>query len=189
MLIPSRLAAVGVLLVVAAAIWPQHLQHLPSPLHALRSLGGAGGQQRGAATSAASSSAATGAAAATAAATAVAAMPGPTVAVVGSGLAGLAAAHELSGALAASLPEARVVLFEKNGMLGGNSMKASSGINGVNPAAGDSERLFAGDTLSSGGGLCKGSMVEQFVVGCAAGAALLGLRCWGRADGVALLGV
>jgi hypothetical protein len=93
-------------------------------------------------------------------------MAPPTVAVVGTGLAGLSAAYELSQALQAELPEARVVVFEKNKFLGGNSMKASSGINAVNPAAEDTEAIYAEDTRKSGGGLSKEDLVAQLVVGC-----------------------
>jgi hypothetical protein len=93
-------------------------------------------------------------------------MAPPTVAVVGTGLAGLSAAYELSFALQAELPEARVVVFEKNKFLGGNSMKASSGINAVNPAAEDTEAIYAEDTRKSGGGLSKEDLVAQLVVSC-----------------------
>jgi hypothetical protein len=93
-------------------------------------------------------------------------MAPPTVAVVGTGLAGLSAAYELSMALQTELPEARVVVFEKNKFLGGNSMKASSGINAVNPAAEDTEAIYAEDTRKSGGGLSKEDLVAQLVVGC-----------------------
>jgi aspartate oxidase len=93
-------------------------------------------------------------------------MAPPTVAVVGTGLAGLSAAYELSIALQTELPEARVVVFEKNKFLGGNSMKASSGINAVNPAAEDTEAIYAEDTRKSGGGLSKEDLVAQLVVGC-----------------------
>jgi hypothetical protein len=93
-------------------------------------------------------------------------MAPPTVAVVGTGLAGLSAAYELSAALHAEVPEARVVVFEKNKFLGGNSMKASSGINAVNPAAEDTEAIYAEDTRKSGGGLSKEDLVAQLVVSC-----------------------
>ena len=88
----------------------------------------------------------------------------PTVAVVGTGLAGLSAAYELSRILHAELPDARIIVFEKNPMLGGNSMKASSGINAVNQAAGDTRQIYAGDTIKSGGGLSKEDLVAQLVV-------------------------
>lgn len=93
-------------------------------------------------------------------------MAPPTVAVVGTGLAGLSAAYELSIALQSELPEAHVVVFEKNKFLGGNSMKASSGINAVNPAAEDTEAIYAEDTRKSGGGLSKEDLVAQLVVSC-----------------------
>jgi succinate dehydrogenase/fumarate reductase flavoprotein subunit len=93
-------------------------------------------------------------------------MAPPTVAVVGTGLAGLSAAYELSMALQSELPQARVVVFEKNKFPGGNSMKASSGINAVNPSAEDTEAIYAEDTRKSGGGLSKEDLVAQLVVGC-----------------------
>eukprot|EP00775_Hariotina_reticulata_P006888 gene6888-7104_t len=99
-------------------------------------------------------------------------MAPPTVAVLGSGLAGLCAAYELSKALA-HLPHAKVVIIEKNSMLGGNSMKASSGINAVNPAAGDTPEIFAADTQQSGGGLSKQDLVAQLVSNSEAGIAFL----------------
>jgi hypothetical protein len=92
-------------------------------------------------------------------------MPAPTtVAVVGSGLAGLAAAYELSVALQARLPEAQMVLFEKNAAVGGNSAKASSGINAINMEQGDTPAAFAADTLQSGGGLSAQELVHTLVV-------------------------
>lgn len=55
-------------------------------------------------------------------------------------------------------------MLEKNAAVGGNSAKASSGINAVNEGAGDSEALYAADTLASGGGLSSGELVERLVV-------------------------
>lgn len=88
----------------------------------------------------------------------------PIVAVVGTGLAGLSSAYELSKILQAELPDARVIVFEKNPMFGGNSMKASSGINAVNAAAGDTQQTYSGDTVKSGEGLSKEDLVAQLVV-------------------------
>ncbi len=59
----------------------------------------------------------------------------------------------------------QVVILEKNPSIGGNSARASSGINAVNPAAGDSEALFVADTLRSGGGLSQPALVERLAVG------------------------
>jgi len=89
----------------------------------------------------------------------------PTVAVIGSGLAGLSAAYEVSKALQAELPQAKVVIFEKNPILGGNSAKASSGINAVNSAAGDSIEAYAADTTKSGGGYSAEGLVSTLAVG------------------------
>lgn len=55
-------------------------------------------------------------------------------------------------------------MLEKNAHVGGNSAKASSGINAVNGAAGDSAAVFAGDTLRSGGGLSDAKLVEVLAV-------------------------
>lgn len=79
--------------------------------------------------------------------------------VVGSGLAGLTASLEL---LARGLS---VALVEKTDKLGGNSAKASSGINGVptryqNRQEGDSVSAFVEDTLKSGKGLSKPELVD-----------------------------
>lgn len=79
--------------------------------------------------------------------------------VVGSGLAGLTAGLEL---LARGLS---VVLVEKTDRLGGNSAKASSGINGVptrfqNRSEGDSAEIFARDTLRSGKSLSSPGLVD-----------------------------
>jgi NADPH-dependent 2,4-dienoyl-CoA reductase/sulfur reductase-like enzyme len=88
----------------------------------------------------------------------------PVVAIVGGGLAGLAAALEASSTLATEQPAARILLLEKAPTLGGNSAKASSGINVLNPEGGDSEELFAADTRRSGGGRSVESLVSQLAV-------------------------
>lgn len=95
----------------------------------------------------------------------------PTVAIIGSGLAGLSAAYEVSKALQAELPQAKVVIFEKNSVLGGNSAKASSGINAVNAAAGDTTQAYAADTTKSGGGFSNEELVATLAVS--------GLECFG----------
>ena len=94
--------------------------------------------------------------------------------IIGGGLAGLAAAssaHERAAAAAATAaatgvetPLLEVVIVEKMPKLGGNSMKASSGINAVTPASGDSEQLFQHDTTASGGGLSKPELVAMLAV-------------------------
>lgn len=55
-------------------------------------------------------------------------------------------------------------MLEKNAAVGGNSAKASSGINAVNAAEGDSEALYARDTLRSGGGLSDEALVRRLAV-------------------------
>ncbi|KAG5466699.1 hypothetical protein LSCM1_00870 [Leishmania martiniquensis] len=84
------------------------------------------------------------------------------VIIVGGGLAGQSAAIE-----AARAGAKEVVLLEKEARLGGNSAKATSGINGwgtaVQKAAGvhDSGELFEGDTFASGkGGNCQPELVR-----------------------------
>ncbi|KNC80457.1 hypothetical protein SARC_07182 [Sphaeroforma arctica JP610] len=80
--------------------------------------------------------------------------------VVGSGLAGLSASIEAYNA------GANVVLVEKEPRVGGNSAKATSGINGAaskyqkNAEIDDSVGTFKKDTLSSGDGLCVESLVD-----------------------------
>lgn len=73
-----------------------------------------------------------------------------TVIVVGSGLAGMSAAIEAADA------RAKVILLEKEPKTGGNSAKATSGINGwgtdkqAEQGVADDERLFERDTFRSG---------------------------------------
>lgn len=88
----------------------------------------------------------------------------PSVAVIGTGLAGLSAAYEVATALQATVPHAKVVVFEKTPNIGGNSAKASSGINAVNAAADDSPEAFASDTVKSAGGLSTEALVTTLAV-------------------------
>ncbi|OQS06807.1 fumarate reductase flavoprotein subunit [Thraustotheca clavata] len=77
------------------------------------------------------------------------------IVIVGAGLAGMSAALE-----AITLrPETHVILIEKEDRLGGNSAKASSGIN----AAKDQEDvpLYTEDTVRSGGGFSIQSLVDR----------------------------
>lgn len=77
--------------------------------------------------------------------------------VIGGGLAGLSACIE-----AATLdPSLRVLLVEKEPKIGGNSAKASSGINAAVSRA--DEPVFEQDTLKSGGGLSNEVLVDYFV--------------------------
>lgn len=82
------------------------------------------------------------------------------VVVVGGGLAGLSASIE------AATHGAHVTIIEKEKGIGGNSAKATSGINGAGTAAqkgkeiGDSVETFAKDTLSSGDGLANPDLVK-----------------------------
>lgn len=79
------------------------------------------------------------------------------IAIVGSGFAGMAAALESVEKGAA----VRVIVLEKEAKVGGNSAKASSGINAVTCEAGDSIEAFIKDTISSGGlEFCEHRLVE-----------------------------
>lgn len=84
-----------------------------------------------------------------------------TVIVVGSGLAGMAAAIEAAEA------RAKVIILEKEEKTGGNSAKATSGMNGwgtdtqAEQGVADEERLFERDTFLSGkGGYANPSLVR-----------------------------
>jgi FAD-dependent fumarate reductase len=85
------------------------------------------------------------------------------VVIVGSGLAGLTSAHHL---LKHRIP---VVLLEKGDKFGGNSMKASSGINGIHSTTQkmqgivDSFDLFVGDTMKSGKGIGNAELQRVLV--------------------------
>lgn len=81
------------------------------------------------------------------------------VIVIGSGLAGTAAALA-----AAEAGAAEVLVLEKEARPGGNSMKASSGINALSPDQGDTAKAFREDTLKSGGGLSSTQLVDALVV-------------------------
>lgn len=83
------------------------------------------------------------------------------IVVLGSGLAGTTAALAAADAAAGS---AEVVVLEKEPRMGGNSMKASSGINALSPDQGDSAEAFREDTLRSGGGLSVPELVDTLVV-------------------------
>ena len=80
------------------------------------------------------------------------------VIVVGSGLAGLSAASQL---VSHNVP---VSLLERFPKTGGNSIKASSGINGAptrfQPPTGDNHILFYNDTLKSAGGVLLAATEE-----------------------------
>ena len=82
------------------------------------------------------------------------------VIVVGGGLAGLSATVE------AARHGARVTIVEKEKSLGGNSAKATSGMNGAGTAAQqkleieDKPELLVSDTTKSGGGLSKPDLVS-----------------------------
>jgi flavocytochrome c len=85
--------------------------------------------------------------------------PTHSVVIVGSGLAGSTAAL----ASATATPDARIVLLEKEARPGGNSMKASSGINAFNVNYNDTPEGFAEDVLASGGGRSDATLVSTLV--------------------------
>ncbi|CEP09316.1 hypothetical protein [Parasitella parasitica] len=81
-----------------------------------------------------------------------------TVIVVGGGLAGLTAAVE-----AHNQGNTKVILIDKEKNIGGNSMKATSGINAVEPLNKDSREDFIQDTLKSGAGISREDLVTKLV--------------------------
>lgn len=83
-------------------------------------------------------------------------MQSKCIVVVGGGLAGLSAAIEAATTSAAM----RVLLLEKEKQVGGNSAKATSGINGVASAQ---VEAFEQDTIQSGGGRSDASLVHKLV--------------------------
>ncbi len=84
--------------------------------------------------------------------------------MVGGGLAGLSAALAAEEEAARLGKQVRVLVLEKATTLGGNSAKASSGINAVNPDVGDTREAFKGDTFKSGGGMSDEELVSLLVV-------------------------
>ncbi|KAL7457241.1 hypothetical protein ACHAWC_008781 [Mediolabrus comicus] len=93
-------------------------------------------------------------------ATGIADNDGPDAIVVGTGLAGLAASLNILDR------GGRVVLIEKEHRLGGNSNKASSGINACcpqNSTYGDYLESFKEDTIRSAGGSAKVHLIETLV--------------------------
>jgi aspartate oxidase len=81
----------------------------------------------------------------------------PDAIVVGTGLAGLAATlHILDRG-------GRVTLIEKEHRMGGNSNKASSGINAQNTTKGDSIDMFRNDTIRSAGASAKPHLIKVLV--------------------------
>lgn len=82
----------------------------------------------------------------------------PDAIVIGSGLAGLAATLNVLDR------GGRVVLVEKEHLLGGNSAKASSGINACCPDnATDTIELFRNDTMKSAGSSANSALIDTLV--------------------------
>ena len=84
----------------------------------------------------------------------------PDAVVVGSGLAGLAAALNILDR------GGTVVIVEKENLVGGNSNKASSGVNGYcphNETCLDSEEVFRNDTIRSAGAVADLDLIDILV--------------------------
>ncbi|CCH59053.1 hypothetical protein TBLA_0B02110 [Henningerozyma blattae CBS 6284] len=87
------------------------------------------------------------------------------VVIIGTGLAGLSAAYEILS----TNPEVKVILLEKQAFVGGNSMKASSGINGLFSSIQkhfnieDSIEAFLEDTTKSASNLGDKKLMEKLV--------------------------
>ncbi|OLY83961.1 Fumarate reductase 2 [Smittium mucronatum] len=92
-------------------------------------------------------------------------MPEQVLVVVGGGLAGMSAAIEAYN----SNPSAQIVLVDKEQRLGGNSAKASSGINGVGTETqkklqvADSIPMFFDDVVKSGKGFTSPTLAQKLV--------------------------
>jgi aspartate oxidase len=86
------------------------------------------------------------------------------VVVVGGGLAGLTATLQASQLAQDLKVDLSITVVEKCGRPGGNSMRASSGINALTPSNDDTCELYAKDTLASGGGLSNPELVSTLVV-------------------------
>lgn len=80
--------------------------------------------------------------------------------IVGTGLAGTCCALTAADAN----PNLQIIMYEKEAKPGGNSMKASSGINCTNASGGDSSNSFKEDTLRVGKGRNNPSLVDVLVV-------------------------
>eukprot|EP00884_Botryococcus_braunii_P016264 jgi/Botrbrau1/3320/Bobra.0048s0016.1 len=87
----------------------------------------------------------------------------PKFVIIGGGLAGLAALIEASRRLSKKGPSGSIILLEKEERVGGNSAKASTGINALTLDKGDTKDLFIQDTLKSGQGLSQEALVTTLV--------------------------
>jgi hypothetical protein len=87
-----------------------------------------------------------------------------TVVVIGSGLAGCTAATIASQHLSNMNIDASITILEKEERPGGNSMKASSGMNALTPASGDTAESYEHDTIVSGGKMSNERLVKTLVV-------------------------
>ena len=97
----------------------------------------------------------------------------PDAIVIGSGLAGLTACLNILDR------GGSVILIEKEHSLGGNSNKASSGINAYDPSDDvdhDALEVFYNDTLRSAGSSAQPKLIETLVAGSAAAVAWLKSR-------------
>ncbi|KAJ1632506.1 FAD binding domain-containing protein [Pavlovales sp. CCMP2436] len=87
----------------------------------------------------------------------------PTIVVVGGGLAGLSASLEAARYAASLRERVQIVVFEKMPALGGNSVKASSGLSSLELASGDTEAVSFEDTIKTGGVLSNQTIVRKLV--------------------------
>ena len=99
--------------------------------------------------------------------------------VIGGGLAGLSCAHEASRQWEKAYGERafEIYVIDKEPRLGGNSVKASSGINAVDGTEPDAVASFIKDTQLSGGGLSDGDLIQTLVT--RSGAAIEFLESFG----------
>ena len=99
--------------------------------------------------------------------------------IIGGGLAGLSCAHEASRQWerAYSGRPFEIYVIDKEPRLGGNSVKASSGINAVDGKEPDAVASFIKDTRLSGGGLSDDDLIQTLVT--RSGAAIEFLESFG----------
>ncbi|EFJ49944.1 hypothetical protein VOLCADRAFT_116982 [Volvox carteri f. nagariensis] len=103
-------------------------------------------------------------------------------------LCGASAAAALSAAVSTPSYSVDVLLVEKMPKLGGNSAKASSGINALHPEGGDRPDVFVRDVEVSGGGASRPELVEELVLSSPAALGFLSAHGVTSLGGVTRLG-